>query len=469
MRRPSPMDFVLDAPGLIENLVMCTAHDCSQVRSAAHEVLTTTAQEDTVATLAFRVLDLLETVGDWRGRVKAIEWINHLVAGRLKELAEAAVQAKPSNSRRSAGGSAENALYALQGGDEDLALGRDSVDLAAGVEHAPGELAGVGTMLSRHGVERIAACLDDRDAAPVRVAALQLLRVVWDTLAADAKGRGRAGEDDDDFNDDEIDDSRLAVFERCGVVARLVALREDDDKATTVYADLLVQRILQTAGRAAADAFDAASDALHPSDLHERVGDLLDVARERSSRGGSDAFDPSGRGSSPAPDTPGRSGGAWSAPGSPGGTPGSGRGVTDVDTPRSGSGRSGTERTGAGTRSRDPSATTPNANALATTSGGSSSGRHTPPSLGGDADGRSDASNRLFAAHRWDEYVRDKNPPTVRYRRGVRPKDRLRRHRAAMFDAEEAARREPGRTAKDGLGRWAPFVVTRGKLSLIHI
>ena len=79
------MDFVLDAPGLIENLVMCTAHDCSQVRSAAHEVLTTTAQEDTVATLAFRVLDLLETVADWRGRVKAIEWINHLVAGRLKE------------------------------------------------------------------------------------------------------------------------------------------------------------------------------------------------------------------------------------------------------------------------------------------------------------------------------------------------------------------------------------------------
>ena len=470
VRRPSPMDFVLDAPGLIENLVMCTAHDCSQVRSAAHEVLTTTAQEDTVATLAFRVLDLLETVADWRGRVKAIEWINHLVAGRLKELAEAAVQANPSSSRRRADGSAENALYALQGGDEDLALGRDSVDLAAGVEHAPGELAGVGTMLSRHGVERIAACLDDRDAAPVRVAALQLLRVVWDTLAADAKGRGRAGEDDDDLSDDDVDDSRLAVFERCGVVARLVALREDDDKATTVYADLLVQRILQTAGRAAADAFDAASDALHPSDLHERVGELLDVARERSSRGG-DAFDPSGRGSSPAPDTPGRgfstpprSNGAWSAPGSPGGTPGSGRGVTDVDTPRSGSGRSGTERTGAaGTTSRDPSTTTPRADALATASGGSS-GRHTPPSLGGDADGRSDASNRAFAAHRWDEYVRDNNPPTVRYRRGVRPKDRLRRHRAAAFDAEEAARREPGRTAKDGLGRWAPFVVTRGKL-----
>ena len=149
MRRPSPMDFVLDAPGLIENLVMCTAHDCSQVRSAAHEVLTTTAQEDTVATLAFRVLDLLETVGDWRGRVKAIEWINHLVAGRLKELAEAAVQANPSNSRRSAGGSAENALYALQGGDEDLALGRDSVDLAAGVEHAPGELAEASARCSR--------------------------------------------------------------------------------------------------------------------------------------------------------------------------------------------------------------------------------------------------------------------------------------------------------------------------------
>ena len=470
VRRPSPMDFVLDAPGLIENLVMCTAHDCSQVRSAAHEVLTTTAQEDTVATLAFRVLDLLETVADWRGRVKAIEWINHLVAGRLKELAEAAVQANPSSSRRRADGSAENALYALQGGDEDLALGRDSVDLAAGVEHAPGELAGVGTMLSRHGVERIAACLDDRDAAPVRVAALQLLRVVWDTLAADAKGRGRAGEDDDDLSDDDVDDSRLAVFERCGVVARLVALREDDDKATTVYADLLVQRILQTAGRAAADAFDAASDALHPSDLHERVGELLDVARERSSRGG-DAFDPSGRGSSPAPDTPGRgfstpprSNGAWSAPGSPGGTPGSGRGVTDVDTPRSGSGRSGTERTGAaGTTSRDPSTTTPRADALATASGGSS-GRHTPPSLGGDADGRSDASNRAFAAHRWDEYVRDNNPPTVRYRRGVRPKDRSRRHRAAAFDAEEAARREPGRTARDGLGRWAPFVVTRGKL-----
>ena len=388
----------------------------------------------------------------------------------MKELAEAAVQANPSSSRRRADGSAENALYALQGGDEDLALGRDSVDLAAGVEHAPGELAGVGTMLSRHGVERIAACLDDRDAAPVRVAALQLLRVVWDTLAADAKGRGRAGEDDDDLSDDDVDDSRLAVFERCGVVARLVALREDDDKATTVYADLLVQRILQTAGRAAADAFDAASDALHPSDLHERVGELLDVARERSSRGG-DAFDPSGRGSSPAPDTPGRgfstpprSNGAWSAPGSPGGTPGSGRGVTDVDTPRSGSGRSGTERTGAaGTTSRDPSTTTPRADALATASGGSS-GRHTPPSLGGDADGRSDASNRAFAAHRWDEYVRDNNPPTVRYRRGVRPKDRSRRHRAAAFDAEEAARREPGRTAKDGLGRWAPFVVTRGKL-----
>jgi hypothetical protein len=462
-RRPSPMDFVLDAPGLIENLVMCTAHASSQVRSAAHEVLTTTASEDTVATIAFRVLDLLETVGDWRGRVKAIEWINALIAGRLKELAEAAVQANPAARRQRS--DSENALFQLQGGDEDLALGRDSVDLASGVEHAPGELAGVATMLSRHGVERMAACLDDRDAAPVRVAALQLLRVVWDTLAADVKGRGD-GLDEFEYEDpNDVNDGRLGVFERCGVVARLVSLREDDDKATTVYADLLVQRILQTAGRAAVESFDEARELLHPSDLHERVGTLLDVARDRSARGSESEPESPGGGSTRRDLTRMDTGDAWgnetsrsggsgsrtprgsgSAPASPNG---SGRGVTDIDTP----GKS----TPGGGKSR------PGSSDLATSSGGSS-GRHTPKSLGGDGDGRSESSNRAFAAHRWDEYVREKNPPTVRYRRGTRPKDRERKHRAEFAAAEEASRRSPGRTAKDGLGRWAPFVVTRGKL-----
>ena len=277
------MDFVLDAPGLIENLVMCTAHASSQVRSAAHEVLTTTASEDTVATIAFRVLDLLETVGDWRGRVKAIEWINALIAGRLKELAEAAVQANPAARRQRS--DSENALFQLQGGDEDLALGRDSVDLASGVEHAPGELAGVATMLSRHGVERMAACLDDRDAAPVLAArrfsssessgtpsppTLKAGATAWTSSSTRTLTTSTTG--------------GSACSSGCGVVARLVSLREDDDKATTVYADLLVQRILQTAGRAAVDAFDEARELLHPSDLHERVGTLLDVARERSAR-----------------------------------------------------------------------------------------------------------------------------------------------------------------------------------------
>jgi hypothetical protein len=110
----------------------------------------------------------------------------------------------------------------------------------------------------------MAACLDDRDAAPVRVAALQLLRVVWDTLAADVKGRGD-GLDEFEYEDpNDVNDGRLGVFERCGVVARLVSLREDDDKATTVYADLLVQRILQTAGRAAVDVLRRSPGAVAP-------------------------------------------------------------------------------------------------------------------------------------------------------------------------------------------------------------
>jgi hypothetical protein len=83
-RKPSPMDFALDAPGLLEGLILCTAHASSTVRSAAQEELVEAARGDGVATLAKRLLQLLFSGGDWVVRVKSLEWINSLVSSRLK-------------------------------------------------------------------------------------------------------------------------------------------------------------------------------------------------------------------------------------------------------------------------------------------------------------------------------------------------------------------------------------------------
>jgi hypothetical protein len=66
-----------------------------------------------------------------------------------------------------------------------------------------------------------------------------------------------------------------------------------------------------------------------------------------------------------------------------------------------------------------------------------------------------------YAAARWHVYVHDKAPPTARFMRAVPQSDE------ASADALEAEQRRASRvaqagvgtTARDGHGRWAPFVV----------
>ena len=89
------MDHLLDAPGLLEGLVLCTAHPSSLVRSAAHEELQVAAAEDDVSTIARRVLELLETGADAWGRVKALEYVNTLISGRFQDIIDAAVEVAP--------------------------------------------------------------------------------------------------------------------------------------------------------------------------------------------------------------------------------------------------------------------------------------------------------------------------------------------------------------------------------------
>jgi len=52
----SPMDFALDAPGVLEGLLLCTAHEAPKVRSAAQAELLGAARGDAVASLAKRLL-----------------------------------------------------------------------------------------------------------------------------------------------------------------------------------------------------------------------------------------------------------------------------------------------------------------------------------------------------------------------------------------------------------------------------
>ena len=89
------MDHLLDTPGLLEGLVLCTAHPSSLVRSAAHEELQVAAAEDEVSTIAKRVLELLETGADAWGRVKALEYVNTLISGRFQDIIDAAVEVAP--------------------------------------------------------------------------------------------------------------------------------------------------------------------------------------------------------------------------------------------------------------------------------------------------------------------------------------------------------------------------------------
>ena len=86
IRKPSPMDHLLDTPGLLEGLVLCTAHPSSLVRSAAHEELQVAAAEDEVSTIAKRVLENLKGKRHKSVRCRHENWRSNSVAqldGRL--------------------------------------------------------------------------------------------------------------------------------------------------------------------------------------------------------------------------------------------------------------------------------------------------------------------------------------------------------------------------------------------------
>ena len=160
-RAASPMDFALDAPGLLENLLVCTTRGSSLVRSAAAEELQRAAAEDEVATIAWRVLEILERGGEESGRVKALEWINTCVSERYQDVVDAAAEIGASRAVSSAESSG-----LLPNGFEtaatDFSLARDSVDLEAGYDAADAETPNVAVLLSREGVAGAASAWTTR-------------------------------------------------------------------------------------------------------------------------------------------------------------------------------------------------------------------------------------------------------------------------------------------------------------------
>ena len=82
----------------------------------------------------------------------------------------------------------------------------------------------------------MAMCLADADSAEVKIAALQLLRAVWEVLAADEGGEDR-----------DADSGRLAMFRECGVLPRLEGLKRDPamaDPSVLAHTESLMLRIL---------------------------------------------------------------------------------------------------------------------------------------------------------------------------------------------------------------------------------
>ena len=447
-REPSPMDFVLDAPGVLSGLVLCTAHRSPTVRSAAHEELVRMATDDDVATTAKRIMELLENVSDSRVRVKSLEFIKTLVFARLKELTDAAAENGGAHFGGRAGYVEDDPLFSNQRATADH-LGRESVDLVVGVESAPRETPCVTALLAQEGVFVVAACLDDRDSALARVTALQLLRAMWETLAAD---EGNVA--------DVATEGRLALFRECGVLVRLERLRDESgDRATIEAVDALAQRILESDANAAHEMGvlrDARSEGFS---VETRKDEFLEAKRARAAREASRASDrASSRSKSPRSPANGR--------GSPTGSFGllepSGSGGDGDATYRSGD--TYTERASMFETTTTPGRRrTPRGDVSERSIG---SDRYVPSHLdgssrkGGGASTRRDAETEDYAAKRWDEYVKAKAPPTARFMRAKPDADLT--GRARESEARERHRARPiGTKASDGLGRWAGLVASK--------
>ena len=447
IRKPSPMDHLLDTPGLLEGLVLCTAHPSSLVRSAAHEELQVAAAEDEVSTIAKRVLELLETGADAWGRVKALEYVNTLISGRFQDIIDAAVEVAPGSNL---GGDPFDP-FAREGS------ARDSVDLAAGWRAADPETPGVTTLLSQEGVAGVAKCLDDQHSAAVRVTALDLLGAMWELLAAE--------EVDPSGDRDSADEGRLALFRECGVVARLDALvAEDTDAEARRHAVDLAQRIKDTDPSAAAE-FEASAARRVGDSLADQTAEFLESTRDRAER---EATRSSVSGESPWGKSPGtyRSGDTYTERASAMGTP------EGIVTPGGG----GVSPGGGGVTPRTPGS---DVGGDARRSGGSRSDRGSSyNSDREDADGvssryvvrssRTGEETHRRGAARWDAYVREKAPPTVRYSRGRADPDAARARARRRLDEIRANRRAPGGVSSDGRGRWTALVATRDGVKTVR-
>ena len=268
------MDFALDAPGLLENLLVCTTRGSSLVRSAAAEELQRAAAEDEVATIAWRVLEILERGGEESGRVKALEWINTCVSERYQDVVDAAAEIGASRAVSSAESSG-----LLPNGFEtaanDFSLARDSVDLEAGYDAADAETPNVAVLLSREGVAGAATCLDDAASARTRLAAIHVLASAWETLAADERKRaeanpGRGG--------------RLVIFQDAGALWRVErCVAEETDPETRRAADALKQRI-ENDELGAADAFDEIERERVGAAVADELAAFLRDAKARAAR-----------------------------------------------------------------------------------------------------------------------------------------------------------------------------------------
>jgi hypothetical protein len=446
-QKPSPVDFALDAPGLLEGLILCTAHTSPVVRSAAQEELAEAARSDDVATLARRLLHMLQRAQDWRVRVRSLEWVRSMVSARLVQLTEGAlvVAAGGRGGRGATSGrtnyTEEDPYFAAQRFDE---LGRESVDLAAGADVALPEIPCVTVLLSQDGVTAASVCLQDMDSAAVRISALHLLGTIWDVLAADEDG-GDDGEPD-------ADSGRLAMFRECGVLSRLEALKQDlSDPGVRQQTELLILRILETAQGAPAE-FRAAEQ--HRVDsAADRKDDFLEASRHRRVR---EEVRADGEGDEGEHGTP------------------SSRQHPGWMTNRSGPGDF-TTRTGA-TYTADSVAYTSGDDARTEFAGGDSGDGGIPLAssrqlsvmqpIGQQPIGQQPiGSGNNYAAHRWDDYVYDTAPATARFMRGVPGADTTKEREAAAASPGYGPGRETGprvgagKTSKDGHGRWAPFVV----------
>ena len=447
IRKPSPMDHLLDTPGLLEGLVLCTAHPSSLVRSAAHEELQVAAAEDEVSTIAKRVLELLETGADAWGRVKALEYVNTLISGRFQDIIDAAVEVAPGSNL---GGDPFDP-FAREGS------ARDSVDLAAGWRAADPETPGVTTLLSQEGVAGVAKCLDDQHSAAVRVTALDLLGAMWELLAAE--------EVDPSGDRDSADEGRLALFRECGVVARLDALvAEDTDAEARRHAVDLAQRIKDTDPSAAAE-FEASAARRVGDSLADQTAEFLESTRIAPSVRRPGRPSPvSRRGENP----PGRI--------DPGTRTRNARARWE---PRRGSSPREEE---ASAREEEESPLGPPGSDVggdARRSGGSRSDRGSSyNSDREDADGvssryvvrssRTGEETHRRGAARWDAYVREKAPPTVRYSRGRADPDAARARAPTTLDEIRANRRAPGGVSSDGRGRWTALVATRDGVKTVR-